>query len=75
MFDMTSLMCMKCAVTNCADCSEAVGTCKTCADGFKLDANGDCVINEDDLPCASGYSKAAGKCEACPAGCTSCDGT
>lgn len=42
--------------------------------GYKLDASGNCAIDADNLPCASGYSMVAGVCTACPAGCSSCDG-
>lgn len=74
MFDMNSGNCADCAVTNCADCSDAVGTCKTCMTGYKLDGSGNCALDTDNLPCASGYSMKEGVCTACPAGCSSCNG-
>jgi len=75
MFDSTLTgMCQDCAVTSCADCSDSVDACKTCMDGYTKGSDGNCAVNSEALPCASGYSKVSGVCEACPPGCASCDG-
>lgn len=78
MWDTTAMKCQDCAVDMCADCSEAVGDCKTCMDGYvkatDADGNTKCNVDTAALPCAAGYSKNNGTCEACPPGCASCDG-